>query len=131
MLDAASYILPRPTISEVIARINTGASAGLTLRYLGLLGRMAGRSPRAALIAAWTSRDAPLMSRLSSNCNVTLVAPSVLLEVISVIPAMRVNWRSSGAAIDVAMVSGLAPGKFAVTLIVGNSTSGRAATGRN
>ena len=29
------------------------------------------------------------------------------------------------------MVSGLAPGRFAETLIVGNSTSGRAATGRS
>ena len=131
MLDAASYISPRPTISEVTARISTGASAGLTLRYLGLLGRIAGRSARAALIAAWTSRAAPSMSRLSSNCKVTLVDPSVLLEVISVTPAMRVNWRSSGAATEVAMVSGLAPGRFAETLIVGNSTSGRAATGRN
>ena len=71
------------------------------------------------------------MSRLSSNCKVTLVDPSVLVEVISVTPAMRVNWRSSGAATEVAMVSGLAPGRFAETLIVGNSTCGRAATGRN
>ena len=70
------------------------------------------------------------MSRLSSNCKVTLVDPSVLLEVISVTPAIRVNWRSSGAATEVAMVSGLAPGKFADTLIVGNSTCGRAKVGR-
>ena len=60
-----------------------------------------------------------------------LAVPSVLVEVISVTPAMRVNWRSSGAATEVAMVSGLAPGRFAETLIVGNSTCGRAATGRN
>ena len=57
--------------------------------------------------------------------------PSMLVEVISVTPAMRVNWCSSGAATEVAMVSGLAPGRFAETLIVGNSTCGRAAMGRN
>ncbi len=51
--------------------------------------------------------------------------------VISVTPAMRANWRSSGAATELAMVSGLAPGKLAETLIVGNSTCGSAATGRN
>src|SRR5690242_10259264 len=58
-----------------------------------------------------------------------LVDPSVLADVISVTPAMRPNWRSSGAATDVAMVSGLAPGKFAETEIVGYSTWGNAATG--
>src|ERR1043165_6115776 len=129
MLEAASYILPRPTISEVTARISIGASAGFTLRYLGLLGRIVGRSARAASIAAWTSRAAPSISRFSSNCKVMPVDPSVLPEVISVTPAMRVNCRSSGAATEVAMVSGLAPGRYAETLIVGNSTSGRAATG--
>src|SRR5207302_10537426 len=42
---------------------------------------------------------------------------------------MRPNWRSRGAATDVAMVSGLAPGRPAETEIVGNSTWGRGDTG--
>ena len=50
-----------------------------------------------------------------SNCNVMLVEPSPLVEVISVTPAMRPNWRSSGVATAEAMVSGLAPGSAAFT----------------
>src|SRR6476661_7893137 len=99
-----------------------GASDGLDLRKRGLLGRFAGSWPRAALIAAWTSRAAASMSRLRSNCSVMLVEPRELDEVISVTPAMRPNWRSSGVATAEAMVSGLAPGRFAPTWIVGNAT---------
>ena len=71
------------------------------------------------------------MLRLKSNCRTMPVEPRELVEVISVTPAMRPNWRSSGAATEVAMVSGLAPGNVAETWIVGKSTVGRAATGRN
>ena len=106
-----------------------GASDGFDLWNRGLLGRFAGSCPRAALIAACTSRDAASMSRLRSNCKVMLVEPSELDEVISVIPAMRPNCRSSGVATAEAMVSGLAPGRFAVTTMVGKSTRGSAATG--
>ena len=42
-----------------------------------------------------------------------------LLDVISVTPAIRPNWRSSGVATADAIVSGLAPGRFAETLTVG------------
>src|SRR5205823_10353041 len=129
--DAASYICPRLIVSDVNDRMKMGASAGLTLRYVGLLGRATGRYPRAALIAACTSRAAPSMLRLKSNCRTMPVEPRELVEVISVTPAMRPNWRSSGAATEVAMVSGLAPGNVAETWIVGKSTVGRAATGRN
>src|SRR6185503_17152040 len=55
--------------------------------------------------------------------------PIVLVEVISVTPAMRPSWRSSGVATAVAIVSGAAPGSEAVTLIVGKSTCGSGATG--
>ena len=41
------------------------------------------------------------------------------------------NWRSSGVATEDAMVSGLAPGKPALTEIVGKSTCGSGDTGRN
>jgi len=74
---------------------------------------------RAALIAASTSRAAPSMSRLRSNCSVMLVLPSWLDEVISVMPAMWLNWRSRGVAIDDAVISGLPPGRPAETEIVG------------
>ncbi len=70
-------------------------------------------------MAASTSRAAPSMSRLRSNCRVTLVEPRPLEDVISVMPAIRPNWRSSGVATEAAIVCGLAPGRLAPTEIVG------------
>jgi hypothetical protein len=58
------------------------------------------------------------------------VDPSALVEVMLSIPAMVENWRSSGVATAAAIVSGLAPGKLALTCIVGKSTFGRSLTGR-
>ena len=107
-----------------------GASAGLTFRYVGLLGRLAGSWPRAALMAACTSLAAASMFRLSSNWSVIDVDPRLLVEVISVTPAIRPNWRSRGVATAEAIVSGLAPGSVEETEIVGNSTWGSAETGR-
>ncbi len=69
------------------------------------------------------------MSRLRSNCKVIEVLPSELDEVISVTPAMWLNWRSSGVAMDDAMISGLPPGKLAETEMVGKSTCGNGETG--
>src|SRR5512136_2896005 len=69
------------------------------------------------------------MFRLRSNWSTRLVEPRVLVDVISVTPAINPKWRSSGAATDEAMVSGSAPGRFADTWMVGNSTWGSGATG--
>src|SRR6266851_135424 len=52
IVDAASYIWPLVRMGDVSASIKIGESAGLTFRYLGLFGRLLGRYPRAALIAA-------------------------------------------------------------------------------
>src|SRR5581483_12168241 len=103
----------------------------LILRYRGLDGRLAGRSAPAELIDAWTSRAAPLMSRPRSNWRVMLQEPTELREVISVTPAMWVNCFSRGVATEAAITSGLAPGRLALTMMVGKSTSGSAATGRS
>src|SRR5580698_7837741 len=81
-------------------------------------------------MAACTSRAAASMSRSRANCRVTLVDPSELDEVISVTAAILPNWRSSGVATEDAMVAGLAPGKLALTEMVGNSTSGSGETGK-
>jgi hypothetical protein len=129
IVEATSYIRPVSTVAEVSAMIMIGASAGFTLRYVGLMGRFDGSWPAAALIADWTSRAAPLMSRARSNCRATLVEPRKLAEVISVTAAIRPNWRSSGVATAEAMVSGLAPGSDAETWMVGKSTWGSGATG--
>src|SRR6266702_3703655 len=71
------------------------------------------------------------MFRFSSNWRVMLVEPRLLTDVISVTPAMCPSWRSSGAATEVAMVSGSAPGSPADTEMVGKSTWGSGDTGRS
>src|SRR5215468_10027506 len=71
--------------------------------------------------------DSTLRDRL--NCTVTDVVPSELVDVISLTPAIRPNRRSSGIATAVAIVVGLAPGRLALTLIVGKSTLGSGDTG--
>ena len=71
------------------------------------------------------------MLRSSANCKVIAVAPSELLDVIESIPAMVENCCSSGVATADAIVSGVAPGRLAVTTIVGKTTLGRSLTGRN
>ena len=80
-------------------------------------------------MAACTSMAAPSMLRFRSNSSVICVAPSELMEVIDSMPAMLENWFSSGVATEAAMVSGLAPGRLAVTSSVGKSTFGRSLTG--
>src|ERR1700689_3640944 len=115
-------------VSDVSPIIRIGESAGLIFRQLGFCGRLVGSWPRAALIAACTSRADASMLRLKSNCMVMRQLPSELDEVISFRPAMRPNWRSRGVATADAIVSGLAPGRLAFTLIVGKSTSGNGET---
>ncbi len=81
-------------------------------------------------MAASTSWAAASSFRESSNCNVTLVDPVELTEVSCARPGMLENCRSSGVATFDAIVSGLAPGRLALTWMVGKSTFGSAATGR-
>ena len=64
-----------------------------------------------------------------SGVGEVLVVLSVLDEVISVTPAMCPNCRSSGVAIEDAMMSGLPPGNDAATVMVGKSTCGKGDTG--
>ena len=71
------------------------------------------------------------MLRLRSNWITISIAPSALSEVSWVMPEICENCRSSGAATDAAMVSALAPGSVACTWMVGKSTCGSDATGRN
>src|ERR1700730_567526 len=82
-------------------------------------------------MAAWPSWVARSMLRLRSNWMTTWVTPSELNEVSWVTPEICPNWRSNGAATDDAMVSALAPASVPVTWMVGKSTCGNGATGRN
>jgi hypothetical protein len=90
-----------------------------------------GRNLLAAVIAACTSCAAASMLRLRSNWITTCDTPSALSDVSWVTPAIWPNWRSSGAATVEAMVSALPPARVAVTWMVGKSTCGSGATGRN
>ncbi len=56
------------------------------------------------------------------------LVPRKLVEVSCATPGIWANCRSSGWATEEAMVSGLAPGRLALTLIVGKSTAGRSLT---
>ncbi len=73
----------------------------------------------AAVIADWTSSAAASIERLSTKETLMLVTPWPLVEVIESMPAMVENCFSSGVATAAAMVSGLAPGKLAVTEMFG------------
>ena len=68
------------------------------------------------------------MSRLRSNWMVICVWPRLDVDVMLEMPAMVENCRSIGPATEAAIVSGLAPGRVAVTWMVGKSTRGSAAT---
>jgi hypothetical protein len=87
-----------------------GESAGFTFRKVGWLGRFFGNCPCAALIASSTSVAAASMLRDRSNCTVTVVEPSTLIDVIWLRPLICENCVSSGSATELAITSGLAPG---------------------
>jgi len=78
-----------------------------------------GSERRVLAMAACTSWAAASMFRSSVNWRVIEVLPCVLDEVIASMPAMVENCFSSGVATEAAMVSGLAPGRLALTEIVG------------
>src|SRR5688500_20369691 len=76
-----------------------------------------------------TSCAAASMLRLMLNWSVIWVRPSVLVELMESSPAVVVKFFSRGVATEEAIVSALAPGKLALTVMVGKSTVGRSLTG--
>ncbi|MNK78822.1 hypothetical protein D3C87_984700 [compost metagenome] len=98
------------SVSEVMASVSTGASAGLTLAYTGGAGRSAGSSEPPALMAACTSCSATSSVWPSENCSVMIDTPAALVELMRSRPDIWPNWRSSGAVTVLLMTSGLAPG---------------------
>src|SRR2546422_1608411 len=90
-----------------------------------------GRTPPAALMAAWTSCAAASMSRSRLNCSVMVVLPKELAEVIIARPLIWPNCRSRGVVTEEVITSGLAPGYWAVTWMVGKSTDGNAEIGKS
>ncbi len=106
------------TTSDVSASVRIGASAGLVFWYDG--GRMPCGSVRSVwVMAACTSCAAPSMFRSSANCTTICVSPRLDVDVMLSMPAIVENCFSSGVATVAAIVAGLAPGRSAVTVIVG------------
>src|SRR3954466_2149777 len=91
-------------------------------------GSALGSSERDALIAACTSRAAALMSLPRSNCTMMRDDPCELQDEISLTPAIVPSARSRGVATLDAIVSGLAPGRPALTEMTGKSTCGKGDT---
>ena len=115
MVSPYSSTTERGSVGELRVRFKMGMSAGFTLRNVGGLGMPAGSRPWAAAMADCTSCAAASRLRSSANCRVMLVLPRALVEVMESRPGMVENWCSSGVATEAAMVSGLAPGRLAVT----------------
>src|ERR1051325_275038 len=118
-VSAYSSICGSDSTSEFNAKKRIGLSEGFDLRRLGGVGLAGGHCGKAPSIAVWTACAAASMLRLRLNCKVIEVEPCEFVELIESIPAMPENCLSSGVATDAAMVSGLAPGRLALTLMVG------------
>src|SRR6185369_8479696 len=101
--------------------------AGFTFLYEGGDVISIGRLRAARSSAACTSTAALSMSRSASNSSVTWVCPRVEDELITLTSEIVANCFSSGVATEEAMFSGLAPGRLALTWIVGVSNLGSAA----
>src|SRR5438876_3539039 len=118
-VSANSSTCGNDNTSEFRDKKRIGLSAGFTLRRPGGVGIPGGSCGKAAEIAVCTSWAAASMFRLKLNWRVICVEPWEFVELIESIPAMPENCLSSGVATDAAIVSGFAPGKLALTLIVG------------
>ncbi len=81
-VSASSCTSGSGSVSERSARVRIGASAGLTLAYMGGAGRSDGNRLPAALMAAWTSCSATSRLRLRLNCSVMTEEPAEVAELI-------------------------------------------------
>jgi hypothetical protein len=104
---------------------------GSELLKTGGLGMPFGSTPPAALIAACTSCAAESMFRSRVNWSVMVAVPNALMEVICERPLIWPNCRSKGSVTEDAMTSGLAPGYWPTTWMVGKSTGGSAEMGKS
>src|SRR5260370_22703990 len=107
------------SVSEPSEINRIAKSDGLTFRKLGGIVISIGSRRCAMVSAVCTSSAAASMLRLRSNWMVMTLAPCAELDDIEEMPAMVDSWRSMMPATEAAMVSALAPGKVAVTLIGG------------
>ena len=106
-----------------------GNPLGFALKNLGGCGRVSGSIGPAVLIAACTAPAAASISVSKPNSRVIREAWLILDDVISAKPEIRPSRRSSGEVNAGAIVSALAPGRKASTVIVGRSSKGNDAIG--
>src|ERR1700704_5141837 len=130
VISPYSLTVDSGNVSEPSEINRIAKSDGLTLRKLGGTVISIGKRRCAMVSAVCTSSAAASMLRLRSNWITIAVVPCDDVEDIDEMPAMVESWRSIGPAPDAAMVSALAPGKVAVTAMVGKSTLGSAETGK-
>src|SRR6266480_3689562 len=131
VISPYSWTADNGSVADPNTTNSTGKSAGFTLRKLGGIVISIGSRRCAIVSAVWTSSAAASMLRLRSNWIVITLVPCDELDDIDEIPAMVDSWRSMMPATEAAMVSALAPGKVAVTAMVGKSTLGSAETGNS
>src|SRR3954465_2771731 len=127
-LSPYSLTADNGSVAEPSEMNSTGKSAGFTFRKLGGIVISIGSRGCGRGNAVCTSSAAASMLRLRSNWMVMTLVPCDELDDIDEMPAMVESWRSMMPATEAAMVSALAPGKVAVTLMVGKSTRGNADT---
>src|SRR6202022_1549296 len=129
VMSPYSLTVDSGSVSEPSEINRIAKSDGLTLRKLGGIVISIGSRRCAMVNAVCTSNAAASMLRLRSNWMTIAVVPCDDVEDIDEMPAMVETCPSIGPATDAAMVSALAPGKVAVTAMVGKSTLGSAETG--
>src|SRR3954466_5182565 len=129
VMSPYSWTADSGSVAERSATNSTGKAAGFTLRKLGGIVISIGSRRCAIVSAVCTSSAAASMLRLRSNWIVMTLVPCDEFDDIDEMPAMVESWRSMIPATEAAMVSALAPGKVALTEMVGKSTRGSADTG--
>src|ERR1700709_429470 len=129
MVRAYSSTLEMGRLLDQSVMKKIGWAEGSFLRKVGGLGIARGNRRTAPEIAVWTSCAALSILRSRLNCRVMLVLPWLLDEVIESIPGMAEKALSNGVATADAIVSGSAPGRLALTLMVGKSMFGNSLTG--
>src|ERR1700737_2957526 len=130
VMSPYSLTVDSGSVSEPSEINRIAKSDGLTFRKVGGIVISIGSRRCAMVNAVCTSNAAASMLRVRSNwMKIAVGGAGRDVEDSDEMPAMVESCRSIGPATDAAMVSALAPGKVAVTAMVGKSTLGSAETG--
>ena len=127
-LSAISVSVRRLIASDETTTVMTGSESGSTLVITGG-SSCGGTRPIALDTFSRTSLAASLMSRSRTNLTVMFAVPSVMRpDVSSSIPETLLSASSTGSTTELAISSGLAPGRLRDTLTVAGSAFGNKST---